>query len=84
MHPDAFQLLGVVLVGRIRDCIAGLRDVLASASSRIAACKRGGSCDQQQSDESSHEQFPLSMLRLIWALRRMPHMPEVRIPATPR
>ena len=58
------RLFCVVLVGRIRDCVAALRKVLAGAGYRITSCECGGSDDQQQSDESSHEKFPLSLMRV--------------------
>lgn len=74
------HLLRVVLVGRIRDCVAALRKVLAGTGHCIASCECGSSGDQQQSDESSHEQFPLSLMRVRWPFGHE-HVPDVRIPA---
>ena len=70
-----------MLIGGIRDGVAALRKVLAGAGHRVASCECGSSDDQQQSYKSSHEQFPLSLMRVRWPFGHE-SVPDVRILAT--
>ena len=72
------HLLWVVFIGRIRDGVAALRKILAGAGYRVASCECGSSDDQKQSDKSSHEQFPLSLMQVRWPFGHE-CVPDVRI-----